>query len=165
MEDGAKVTVSYTKGEVTKTYEYVISVRAADEEVTLVNEILEIAASTGSLSADSGSISWTGEYFTCTNVKDQSSTAIRTTDTDHHRFYVKSKLKFSSDDGKTFSKLVLTCTSSSYVANTDNVTYPSNVIVSVDGTSVTITFTEAVSEISLTINKQIRISKVEATLQ
>lgn len=164
MADGATVTVSYTEGEVTKTYEYVISVRAADEEVTLVNEILEITASTGSLSADSSSISWTGEYFTCTNVKDQSSTAIRTTDTDHHRFYVGSKLKFSSNDGKTFSKLVLTCRSS-YVANTDNVTYPTNVTVSVDGTTVTITFTEAVSEISLDIVKQIRISKVDATLQ
>ena len=132
------------------------------EDGETITESLTISGTTGVKTSDGGSISWTGNNFTCTNLK--GSTAIRTSDSDHYRVYVGSTLKFSANAGKTFNKLVLTCVSS-YVANTTNVTYPDNLSVTVDGTTVTITCNEAVSEISLPIAKQIRIKKVEATLQ
>lgn len=132
------------------------------EDGETITESLTISGTTGVKTSDGGSISWTGNNFTCTNLK--GSTAIRTSDSDHYRVYVGSTLKFSANAGKTFNKLVLTCVSS-YVANTTNVTYPDNLSVTVDGTTVTITCNEAVSEISLPIVKQIRIKKVEATLQ
>lgn len=130
----------------------------------LVTETLNITGTTGDLASDNSSISWEGTYFTCINEKANSTTAIRTSDSAHYRVYANSKLNFSAKNGTTFNKLVLTCISS-YVANTTNVTYPDNLDVAVSGTTVTITCTEPVSEISLTIKKQIRISKVESTLQ
>ena len=39
MEDGATVTVSYTEGTITKTFEYTISVKAAGEETTTEQEL------------------------------------------------------------------------------------------------------------------------------
>lgn len=130
----------------------------------MVTETLTITGTTGVLTDDKLSISWSGTNFTCTNEKASSSTAIRTSDSAHYRVYVGSNLNFSAKNGKTFNKLVLTCVSS-YVANETNVTYPSNVNVAVNGTTVTITCNEAVSDISLPIKKQVRISEVEATLQ
>ena len=159
--DGTNYTTSEAK---THTGTTTAAQGGGDAGGELVTETLDITGTTGDLASDNSSISWEGTYFTCINEKASSTTAIRTSDSDHYRVYVNSKLNFSAKNGTTFNKLVLTCISG-YVANTTNVTYPANLDVDVSGTKVTITCTEPVSEISLTIKKQIRISKVEATLQ
>lgn len=136
---------------------------AEDDEVgESVTETLEIKATAGVLASDSGSISWTGTNFTCTNIK--GSTAIRTTDSDHFRVYANSSLKFTGLNEKKFTKLVVTCTSSSYATVLKDGTWSSGVSVSVSGSDVTITSTD-LSEISVTVSAQTRINKVEATLQ
>ena len=136
---------------------------AEDDEVgESVTETLEIKATAGVLASDSGSISWTGTNFTCTNIK--GSSAIRTTDSDHFRVYANSSLKFTGLNEKKFTKLVVTCTSSSYATVLKNGTWSSGVSVSVSGSDVTITSTD-LSEISVTVSAQTRINKVEATLQ
>ena len=136
---------------------------AEDDEVgESVTETLNIKATEGVLASDSGSISWTGTNFTCTNIK--GSTAIRTTDSDHFRVYANSSLKFTGLNEKKFTKLVVTCTSSSYATVLQNGTWSSGVSVSVSGSVVTITSTD-LSEISVTVSAQTRINNVEATLQ
>lgn len=136
---------------------------AEDDEVgESVTETLNIIATTGVLASDSGSISWTGTNFTCTNIK--GSTAIRTTDSDHFRVYANSSLKFTGLNEKKFTKLVVTCTSPSYADVLKNGTWSSGVSVSVSGSVVTITSTD-LSEISVKVTAQTRINKVEATLQ
>lgn len=136
---------------------------AEDDEVgESVTETLEIIATTGVLASDSGSISWTGTNFTCTNIK--GSSAIRTTDSDHFRVYANSSLKFTGLNEKKFTKLVVTCTSSSYAEVLKSGTWSSGVSVSVSGSVVTITSTD-LSEISVKVSAQTRINNVEATLQ
>ncbi|MBE6228438.1 MAG: hypothetical protein E7120_06145 [Bacteroidales bacterium] len=147
----------------TGTADAVIVPSAEDDEVgESVTETLKIIATTGVLASDSGSISWTGTNFTCTNIK--GSTAIRTTDSDHFRVYANSSLKFTGLNEKKFTKLVVTCTSSSYATVLQNGTWSSGVSVSVSGSVVTITSTD-LSEISVTVSAQTRINNVEATLQ
>ena len=136
---------------------------AEDDEVgESVTETLKIIATTGVLASDSGSISWTGTNFTCTNIK--GGTAIRTTDSDHFRVYANSSLKFTGLNEKKFTKLVVTCTSSSYATALKSGTWSSGVSVSVSGSVVTITST-GLSEISVKVSAQTRINNVEATLQ
>lgn len=136
---------------------------AEDDEVgESVTETLKIIATTGVLASDSGSISWTGTNFTCTNIK--GGTAIRTTDSDHFRVYANSSLKFTGLNEKKFTKLVVTCTSSSYATALKSGTWSSGVSVSVSGSVVTITST-GLSEISVKVSAQTRVNNVEATLQ
>lgn len=126
-----------------------------------ITEELKIAANKGALSG-STSISWSGTYFTCTNVK--GSTAIRTSDSDHYRVYANSTLKFTSNDSKSLNKVVITCTSPDYasVFKTSTITGGT---VSVSGSVVTITASGNVTEISAKVSAQTRINKVVATLQ
>ena len=72
---------------------------------------MNIYANKGTLSGKS--ISWTQNGFTVTNNQASSSNAIRTSDSDHFRAYQGSELIFSSSN-KTFDKVTVTCTSSSY---------------------------------------------------
>lgn len=136
---------------------------AGDDEVgESVTETLEIIATTGDLASDSGSISWTGTNFTCTNIK--GSTAIRTTDSDHFRVYANSSLKFTGLNEKKFTKLVVTCTSSSYATVLQTSATNAGLTATVSGNDVTITSASAVSEMSMTASAQTRINKVVATL-
>lgn len=123
-----------------------------------VTESLNIYGTNGTLSSDSSSISWTGTNFTVTNVK--GSTAIRTSDSAHYRAYAGSTLKFTAGSGKTFTKIVITCTSSDYasVLKTslgDSATVSGSVV----------TWTGSAAEVSGTMTAQTRLNKVEATLQ
>ena len=131
-----------------------------DQNETITEE-LKIAANKGTLSA-STSISWSGTYFTCTNVK--GSTAIRTSDSDHYRVYANSTLKFTSNDSKSLNKVVITCTTSDY-ANVFKTSTITGGTVSVSGSVVTITASGNVTEISAKVSAQTRINKVVATLQ
>lgn len=123
-----------------------------------VTESLNIYGTNGTLSSDSNSISWTGTNFTVTNVK--GSTAIRTSDSSHYRAYANSTLKFTAGSGKTFTKIVITCTSNDYASLLktslgDSATVSGSVV----------TWTGSAAEVSGTMTAQVRLNKVEATLQ
>lgn len=121
---------------------------------------VSVLGTTGTLASGNGSISWTVDDFTVTNVK--GSTAIRTSDSAHYRVYQNSTLKFTASD-KTISKVVITCTSGSY-ANVFSSSTITGGTASVSGSVVTITATGSVSEISVKASAQTRINKVVATL-
>lgn len=122
---------------------------------------VNVLATDGTLASDSGSISWTVDDFTVTNVK--GSTAIRTSDSDHYRVYANSTLKFTALE-KTISKVVVTCTSSSYAKELSTSATNAELTATVSGSIVTITSASALTEMSMTASAQIRISKVVATL-
>lgn len=122
---------------------------------------VSVTGTTGTLASDSGSISWTVDDFTVTNVK--GSTAIRTSDSDHYRVYANSTLKFTALE-KTISKVVVTCTSSSYAKELSTSATNAGLTATISGSVVTITSASTLTEMSMTASAQIRISKVVATL-
>ena len=75
-----------------------------------LQETLNIFASTGNLAEDALSIVWSSENFVVTIYKN-SGTAIRTTDTDHFRFYAKHKLIVTAKNGEVIQKVVINATS------------------------------------------------------
>ena len=134
-----------------------ISAMAA-EDVTI-----NTYAKTGTLSGTT-SISWESGDYQVVSYKNTSSTAIRTSDADHFRYYVGNKLVISGKDGALMSKVVITCTGSSYMLNNASNTLDAGWTVSASGT--TLTYTPAggsASELTITIGKQSRSSKIVIT--
>lgn len=127
------------------------------ETPTTVTESLNVYGTNGTKSSDSSSISWTGTNFTVTNIK--GSTAIRTSDSDHYRVYANSTLKFTASNGKTFTKIVITCLS----GYADELQSALGSSATISGNVVT--WTGSATEVSGKPTAQTRISKVEATLQ
>lgn len=169
MVNGAEVTVSYTEGTVTKTFNYNITVKpdsqgGGDEgEKLLIN--MAIAGNTGVKSADNNSISWTQNDFKCINEKASSSTAIRTSDSDHYRIYKNSILRFTAPSGKSFNTIVVSCpTTGQYLDPLKTSAENAGYTVSVSGKVVTISTPDYVSEISIIASAQFRISRVEVEL-
>ena len=114
-----------------------------------------ITANTGALNGKS--ISWAiDEKVTLTNNQDQSTSAIRTSDTDHFRAYAKSQLVISVNGGK-LVKVVITCTSSSYatVMATSSGGTASGSVVTIECSDV--------SEIAFNMTAQSRFNKIEVT--
>lgn len=133
-------------------------------EVTYATEKFDIAASAGTLSGDSLSISWASNNFNFLGEKGSSTTNIRTSDSDHFRIYAASQFTISGNNGQEISKIVVKCTSSAYA------TTLVNSLESVDGvsaeansTSVTITADSTVTSISFKASAQIRVSSFEIT--
>ncbi len=118
----------------------------------------DIAANTGAL--DGKTITWDFDEFTVSNNQHNSSNAIRTTDTDHFRAYQGSLLTFTAKGGKKFSKIVVTCTGSSYA--TELVNSFGTSVATANGAEVTITCDSA--EVSAEMVKQVRFKKVAVTL-
>ncbi|MBR3682632.1 MAG: BACON domain-containing protein [Tidjanibacter sp.] len=118
----------------------------------------DIFANTGAL--DGKTITWDFDEFTVSNNQHNSSTAIRTTDTDHFRAYQGSLLTFTAKGGKKFSKIVVTCTGSSYA--TELVNSFGTSVATANGADVTITCDSA--EVSAEMLKQVRFKKVAVTL-
>lgn len=79
-----------------------------------VTETVSVIANTGVLASDSLSISWTSNDVTFTNLKNESTNAIRTSDSDHFRAYAGSAISITAPGNIT--KIVVTCTSSSYAS-------------------------------------------------
>ena len=132
-------------------------------EKLLIN--MAIAGNTGVKSADSNSISWTQNDFKCINEKASSSTAIRTSDSDHYRIYKNSILKFTAPSGKSFNTIVVSCpTTGQYLDPLKTSAENAGYTVSVSGKVVTISTPDYVSEISITASAQFRISRVEVEL-
>lgn len=124
-------------------------------------ETLSVLATTGTLSSDSSTITWTGTNVAFSNKK--SSTAIRTSDSAHYRVYANSTVTVSTTNSASITQIVITATSSSYatVCQTSiNNTYSGAATVS--DSVVTATFSNAAS-ITFTASAQWRLSKIAVT--
>ena len=146
---GQKLTIK-----VTQATSYV----SAESETVTMN----IYANKGTLNGKS--ISWTQSRFTVTNNQAKSSNAIRTSDSDHFRLYAKSELIFTSAS-KTFNKVVVTCTSSSYATELKKSAANAGLTASASGSVVTIsTSTPTTAMPTITMSAQSRINKVVVEL-
>lgn len=161
MVDGAKVTVSYTEGTITKTFEYTISVKGAGAEVELVTETIS-----GTFTYDSASKTLsltTASGITVTQTIASGSTAIgqsyNTATT--LRVYKGHALTFT---GKTITKIELTHDSSragnSVTASSGTYT-PGTTLSIWEGESNNIVITNT----GATANVQLRPTKIVVTYQ
>ena len=125
-----------------------------------VTESMTIAANKGTVSGKS--ISWTGTNFTLTNNQAKSTSAIRTSDSDHFRAYAHSELVVSAAEGKTITKIVVTCTGSSYATALVN-SIGANA--TANGSVVTITVDNLAEFKVADVTAQVRINKIEVTVQ
>ena len=126
-------------------------------ETEPITETLNVFAKEGTLS--NKVITWESDNFTLSNAQASSQTAIRTSDSDHYRIYAKSILTFTAKNGYKITKIVITCTGTSYVNAMENSltgSTASGSIVTWEGT--------AAAEVSATMTAQSRINKVEVTL-
>jgi hypothetical protein len=146
-EDSKKLTVTASQAGAGGSVE--------SEEVT---ETLSIYANKGSLS--NKVITWTGTNFIFSNAQGSSTSAIRTSDTDHYRIYANSTITFTAKNGKKFKKIVITCTGSSYATPLKNA-LGANATVS----GSTVTWTGSAETITGKVTAQSRINKIVATLQ
>ena len=152
----ANVTIAY-EGAESKTIT-VMQLAPAPEGGEEVTETMNVYANKGTLS--NKVITWTGTNFTFSNAQGSSSTAIRTSDTDHYRIYANSTITFTAKNGKKFKKIVITCTSSSYATVLKNTLGTS---ASVSGS--TVTWTGSAETVTGKATAQTRINKIVATLQ
>ena len=143
----------------------VCTVCGAKTGETTATNALSIAATTGTLASDSLSISWASDYITVTNNKGKSTSAIRTSDSDHFRVYAHSDLLISTNAGQTIKSVVITCTSDSYATVLGNALTSTGATATVDGSVVTVTATDAnVTAIEFVdVSAQTRINNVEVT--
>ena len=108
-------------------------------------------------------INWTSGDVTVSNAQASSSTAIRTSDSDHYRVYKNSELTISANGG-TIKKIVITCAGGDYATALKNSLNTTGVTATVSGSVVTIAVTDAnVDSIFFVATEQIRINKVEVT--
>ena len=106
-------------------------------------------------------ITWTGDNFTVSNAQASSSTAIRTSDSDHFRVYANSQLTITATNG-TLTKVVITCTSGSYATAMKTSATNAGYTATVSGSVVTITVNNEQS-ITFTASAQTRLNEVEVT--
>ncbi len=139
----ANVTESTGGGDVTTPSEQIVE--------------MDIFGSIGTLASDSSYITWTSGDVTVRNNKTSGSSAILNSDTSYYRVYAKSGFVISVSKG-TISKVVITCTSSSYATAMKN-SLGNNATAS----GSIVTWTGSASEISATMTAQSRINKVEVT--
>ena len=151
----AKVTITYAS--VSKEIN-VKQLAPADEGAEEVTETMNVYANKGSLS--NKVITWTGTNFTFSNAQGSSSTAIRTSDTDHFRIYQSSTVTFTANNGKKFKKIVITCTSSSYAT-----ALKTTLGAEATASGSTVTWTGSAETITAKATAQTRINKIVATLQ
>ncbi len=123
-----------------------------------VDEEMNVYANQGVLA--NKVITWTGTNFTFSNAQGSSSTAIRTSDSDHYRIYANSTITLTAHNGKKFKTVVFTCTSSSYATALKNALGSS---ASASGSIVT--WTSSADTITATPTAQTRVKKIVATLQ
>ena len=123
-----------------------------------VSETIALAGSTGTVSGES--ISWTSGSLSFTANKNTSSTAIRTSDTDHFRLYVGFSATLTCSAGN-ITKIVMTATGSSYaIAPTGS----DGSVGTVSGTTITIVPTASSNTYTIpSITKQTRIKSITVT--
>ena len=108
-------------------------------------------------------ISWTSDSVVFKNNQGSSSTAIRTSDSDHYRLYAKSEVVISTTDGSKIQKIVFTCTSGDY-ANALKNSIGQNANVSVSGSTVT-AICSNLSSLTFTLTAQSRIKSIVVTVK
>ena len=124
---------------------------------------LSIFASTGTLGADE-TISWNFDNFTVTIARNGSTTAIRTTDTNHYRFYGSNKMTLVAKNGETIEQAIITVTESKYVQILVDSLTAAGYTATANGTVVTVTGIDASTfEFVNTNNSQTRFSTIEIT--
>lgn len=126
-------------------------------ETEPITESLDVYGSNGSFSDKV--ITWESDNFTLSNAQSSSTTAIRTSDSDHFRAYQGNILTFTAKNSYTITKIIITCTSSSYATAMGNSLTGSSVSGSV------VTWTGSAAEVSATMTTQSRFNKVEVTLE
>ena len=112
-------------------------------------------------------ISWTDPVsgFVVQNDQASSSTAIRTSDNDHHRVYAKSNLVLTAPAGKTFTQVVITgAGESKYITPIETSAKSAGYGATTSGSVVTITSATPVSVMTITASAQFRLNKVQVTL-
>ena len=177
VEENTDVTYTVSKagyisqsGTIKVTKDEILSIELVKEDTGAdskqENDVeIQIKGTTGVKTPDGESISWSNENVTLRNDKADSTTAIRTSDSDHYRVYAKSKLYVSvaNNQGK-LTKVVFTCSSSSYATALKTSLEGNNLNVAESGTIITVTC-NSVEEISCTITVQTRITKVLVTYE
>ena len=132
-----------------------------DTPVEPVTEKVTTFGTTGTLASGNGSISWTSNDVTVTNIK--GSTAIRTSDANHYRAYASSTLTISAKGG-TITKVVITAyTTGEYLTPWETAAKQEGYSVSVSGKVITITIDAGVTEFSLKLGAQARLVGVDVT--
>lgn len=109
-------------------------------------------------------ITWTSGDVTVSNAQASSTTAIRTSDSDHYRIYQDSKFIISADGGA-IKQIVITCTTSSYanvlVTSANKV---SGLSATASGSTVTITVSSAES-VTISLSAQVRVKNIAVTYE
>lgn len=124
---------------------------------------LNIYANKGVKGNGDKEISWTQGDVTVKNEKDKSTTAIRTSDSDHFRVYANSKLTISVEGGA-IKEIVITATSSSYATALANSLKAAGYTATASGSTVTVTVTGAnVASVEASMGAQTRIKSVKVT--
>jgi len=109
-------------------------------------------------------ITWSGTNVTFQNAQDKSSSAIRTSDSDHHRVYASSKVIISGTNGAKITSVVITCTSSSYATVMKNGLTAAGYTATVSGSNVTVSVSSTES-IEFNVTAQTRLNKVVITYE
>ena len=118
-----------------------------------------IAATGGTLASDNLTITWESNNFTFKGNKGSSSTAIRTSDSDHFRVYVGSTFTIDSKNNQKISKIVITTTGTSYTKFKEDM---DGVEIVQSGTTVTLTV-DNLTSVTLGVTAQSRIKSIEIT--
>ena len=122
-----------------------------------VTETMNIYANKGTTGTNT--ISWTSGNITVTNNKASSSTAIRTSDSDHFRVYQGNKTTISAAN---ITKIVITITESKYVSACKASLEAAGYNVTTDGNTVSVIF-DSVNSIEFTASAQWRLSSITVT--
>lgn len=130
-------------------------------DTSIIEETIAIVANAGTLAGDSLSISWASTNFNVVGEKGGSSTAIRTSDSDHFRIYASSNLRISAKATQGIVKVVITCTTADYATACASSLTTTGATAVADDTTVTVTVTEGtLAEIAFTATAQFRINEI-----
>ncbi len=123
---------------------------------------MTITAKTGTMGTKV--ITWECEDFVFQNAQANSSTAIRTSDTDHFRMYSGSQTTITAKGGKLISSIEITATASGNYATVLVTSFTNAGYTAVaNGAVVTATFTTAVESVSISMSAQSRLKAVKVT--
>ena len=125
-----------------------------------MTETIKITGASGNLV--NKVITWIQGDVAVSNAQGSSTSAILATDTDLFRVYAKSTFSVSAE-GKNITKIIITCTSSSYATACKTSFENAGYTATVSNSVVTITFDSPVDSITVTASAQFRLNKVEVT--
>ena len=131
-----------------------------ENEAAPVVEELTIIANQGTLVEKS--ISWTGTNVKVTNNQDKSTSAIRTSDADHHRIYAKSQVVVELTSGTQIKEVKFNCVNASYATVLNDSAIAAGYSASINGLTVTVSGITGTS-ITFNVSAQTRITGVAVT--